>query len=48
MKTIKIIFAGTSVHYMLVLKNEPIIPFLRCLERQKNVKVDYYKEVVDC
>lgn len=48
MKTIKIIFTDASIHYMLVIKNEPILLLIRCLERQKNVKVAYYKEVVDC
>lgn len=46
MKTIKIIFEDASIHYLLVLKNEPIALFIRCLENIKNKKVDYFKEVV--
>ena len=46
MKTIKITFIDTSVYYMLVFENEPINTLIEALEKQKNIKIDYYEEVV--
>ncbi|MBS5794949.1 MAG: hypothetical protein KIC92_09430 [Clostridiales bacterium] len=45
-KTIKIQFKDKSIYYMLVFEYEEIDIFIYSLEKQKNMPIDYYEEVV--